>query len=122
MPGYTILVADDSKSMRQLIDFTLQGAGYRVVSAEDGVQAMEMMKGQKIDLVVTDFNMPNLDGMGVLKQLREDAATKSIPVVMLTTEAEMDKVVEAKNAGINGWIIKPFEPTKLTSTVKELLP
>ena len=71
MQGYTILVADDSKSMRQLIDYTLQGAGYQVISAEDGVEAMDIMKGKKINLVVTDFNMPNLDGMGLLKQLRE---------------------------------------------------
>ena len=122
MSKYTILVADDSRSMIQVIESILEEAGYHVLTAENGKEALDIIKENNIDLVVTDFNMPGINGMGVLRKVREETSTKSIPVVMLTTEAEMNKVVEAKNAGISGWIIKPFEPSKLLSTVKELLP
>ena len=120
--GYTILVADDSASMRQLISFTLQGAGFQVIEALDGKDALKKIKENKIDMVISDLNMPNFDGMELLKYLRDNDSFKSIPVVMLTTESGLSTVLEAKNAGISGWILKPFEPKKLTDTVKNLLP
>ena len=118
----TILVADDSASMRQFISFTLKGAGYQVTEAIDGADAVEKIKNNKINMVISDLNMPNMDGMELLKYLRGHDSFKFTPVVMLTTESGKSRVLEAKNAGINGWIIKPFEPKKLTDVVKKLLP
>ncbi|MBN2244790.1 MAG: response regulator [Candidatus Aminicenantes bacterium] len=118
----TILVADDSASMRQLISFTLQGAGYQVIEAMDGADAVKKLKDDKIAMVISDLNMPSMDGMELLKYLRGQDSFRFIPVVMLTTESELSRVLEAKNAGISGWIIKPFEPKKLIDTVKKLLP
>ena len=120
--AYRILVAEDSDSMRQLICTTLKEEGYKVTEALDGKEAIEQMEDNEIDLVVSDLQMPNLDGIGLLKYLRGHESFKSVPVVMLTTESQYSKVVEAKKAGINGWIIKPFAPVKLLGTVEDLLP
>ena len=120
--GNRILVADDSDSMRQLICSTLQGEGYKVTAALDGKDAINQLEDNEVDLVVSDLKMPNIDGLELLKYLRGHDTFKSIPVVMLTTESQYSKVIAAKNAGINAWIIKPFAPAKLISTVSELLP
>lgn len=117
----TILIAEDSASMRQLISFTLTGAGFEVIESEDGKDALSKVNGSKVDMVISDLNMPNMDGIELLKQLRTNANFKFTPIVMLTTESLSSKVVEAKMAGISGWIIKPFDPEKLIETVKKFL-
>jgi two-component system chemotaxis response regulator CheY len=117
----TILIAEDSASMRQLISFTLKGAGFNVIESEDGRDAIDKINGQKVDMVISDLNMPNVNGIELLKQLRADPTFKFTPVVMLTTESQASLVVEAKMAGVSGWIIKPFDPGKLIDTVKKFL-
>ncbi|KPK02400.1 MAG: chemotaxis protein CheY [Nitrospira bacterium SG8_35_4] len=117
----TILIAEDSASMRQLISFTLKGAGYDVIESEDGKDALSKVNGAQIDMVISDLNMPAMDGIELLKQLRTDAKFKFTPIVMLTTESQASKVVEAKLAGVSGWIIKPFDPEKLIETVKKFV-
>ncbi len=120
--GNTILVAEDSTSMRKLISFTLQGAGYEVIEAEDGKDAVnKLIKHDKIDLVISDLNMPNMGGLELLEHLRDNPFYKFTPVVILTTESQVSTVMEAKKAGVNGWIIKPFEPNKLIETAKKFL-
>jgi len=117
----TILIAEDSASMRQLISFTLKAAGFDVIESEDGKDALSKVNGTQIDMVISDLNMPTMDGIELLKQLRSDANFKFTPIVMLTTESQASKVVEAKLAGVSGWIIKPFDPEKLIETVKKFV-
>ena len=118
---YTILAVDDSAPMRQLISFTLRGAGYKVIEALDGKDAVNKMEESKVDLIITDLNMPNMDGMELLRYLRSQDSFSHIPVVILTTESQASTIVTAKKMGISGWIIKPFEPMKLTETVVKIL-
>lgn len=118
---YTILVVDDSMAMRQLISYTLQGAGYRVIEAVDGKDAVNKIKENKIDLVVSDLNMPNMNGMEFLKYLRDHDDFESTPLIMLTTEAQRSAIVTAKDIGITGWVLKPFDPKKLVDRVKKIL-
>ena len=117
----SILAVDDSASMRQMVSFTLKGAGYTVVEAVDGVEALNKAKGQKFDCVVTDVNMPNKDGITLIKDLRALPAYKFIPMLMLTTESGMDKKQAGKAAGATGWIVKPFNPDQLLKTIKKVL-
>ncbi len=117
----TILAVDDSASMRQMVSFTLKGAGYTVVEAVDGVDALNKAKTQKFDCVVTDVNMPNKDGITLIKDLRGLADFKFIPMLMLTTESGMDKKQAGKAAGATGWIVKPFNPDQLLKTIKKVL-
>ncbi len=117
----TILAVDDSASMRQMVSFTLKGAGYEVVEADDGVKALNAAKGKKVDLVVTDVNMPNLDGIALIKELRRLPDYKFTPILMLTTEAGDAKKQEGKAAGATGWIVKPFNPEQLLATIKKVL-
>jgi two-component system, chemotaxis family, chemotaxis protein CheY len=117
----TIMTADDSSTIRHLIRFTLTNAGYEILEAADGQIALEQLKGIQVDLVITDLNMPNLDGIGLIKALRALPAYKFVPIVMLTTESQMDKVQEGKDAGATGWIIKPFHPEHLVSVLKKIL-
>jgi len=117
----TILAVDDSASMRQMVAFTLKGAGYDVVEADDGVNALKAAKGKKIDLVVTDVNMPNMDGISLIKELRRLPEYKFTPMLMLTTEAGDGKKQEGKAAGATGWIVKPFNPDQLLATIKKVL-
>jgi two-component system chemotaxis response regulator CheY len=119
--GKKVFVIDDSASTRQLISFTLKGAGYDVVEAEDGKDALKKLTGSGVDMIITDLNMPNMDGMEFLKALRSNQAFKFMPVVMLTTESQVSKVMEAKAAGVSGWIIKPFTPEQLVDTVNKFL-
>jgi len=116
----TILIVDDSASIRQLVNFTLRGAGYEVVEAVDGAEAIDKLSGG-IDLVITDLNMPNKNGIVLLKQVRKSPVFKFIPVVMLTTESQQEKVLEAKASKVSGWIVKPFTPEKLIETVKRFV-
>ena len=117
----TIMTVDDSASMRQMVAFTLKGAGYDVVEADDGVKALNVAKGKKVDLVVTDVNMPNMDGITLIKQLRQLPTYKFTPILMLTTEAGDGKKQEGKAAGATGWLVKPFNPDQLLATIKKVI-
>jgi two-component system, chemotaxis family, chemotaxis protein CheY len=116
-----ILVVDDSASMRQMVAFTLAGAGFTVTEAEDGVMALDKAKGAKFNAVVTDVNMPNMDGITLIRHLRQLPDYKFTPMLMLTTEAGTDKKAEGKAAGATGWLVKPFNPDQLIATVKKVL-
>ncbi|VAW74373.1 Chemotaxis regulator - transmits chemoreceptor signals to flagellar motor components CheY [hydrothermal vent metagenome] len=117
----SILAVDDSTSMRQMVTFTLKGAGYEVVEAVDGVDALNKAKSQTFNLVLADVNMPNMNGIDLIKNLRALDAYKYIPMLMLTTEAGAEKKGEGKAAGATGWLVKPFDPTQLLATIKKVL-
>ncbi|GBD97800.1 MAG TPA: response regulator [Nitrospirae bacterium] len=119
--GKTILIVDDSASMRQLVTFALKDAGYDVIAAVDGKDAIVKLSGTKADMVVTDLNMPNMDGIELIKQIRSTAAFKFIPVVMLTTESQESRKQEGKQAGASGWLVKPFTPEKLIDVIKKFV-
>ena len=114
-----ILAVDDSASMRQMVVFTLQSAGYEVVEAADGQQALDIAEGTTFDLVLSDVNMPVMDGIQLVKQLRQLEAYKYTPILMLTTETSGDKKMAGKGAGATGWVVKPFNPDKLLATIKK---
>ena len=118
----TIMVIDDSTSMRQMVKFTLMGAGYEVVEAQDGVDALGKCNAKKVDLFITDLNMPNMDGIQLTRQLRTQATYRFTPIVMLTTESQTDKKMEGKAAGATGWVIKPFQMEQLLAVVKKVCP
>ncbi len=117
----SILAVDDSASMRQMVSFTLKGAGYEVVEASDGVEALNVARGRSVNLVITDVNMPNMDGITLIQQLRTLPNYKFTPMLMLTTESAADKKQAGKSAGATGWIVKPFNPDQLLATVKKVL-
>lgn len=117
----SILAVDDSASMRQMVSFTLKGAGFDVEDAEDGVQALECAKKRTFDLVLSDVNMPNMNGIELVKELRQLADYKFVPILMLTTESAGDMKLQGKQAGATGWIVKPFNPEQLLSTIKRVL-
>jgi len=117
----TILAVDDSASMRQMVSFTLKGEGHTVVEAVDGVDALNKAKSQKFDLVISDINMPNMDGISLIQELRGLTGYRFTPLLMLTTESGSDKKQEGKAAGATGWIVKPFNPEQLLNTVKKVL-
>lgn len=117
----SILAVDDSASMRQMVAFTLKGAGYDVTEAKDGQEALNIAKTNKFNLVITDVNMPNMDGITLTKELRTLPAYKFIPILTLTTESSMEKKMAGKQAGATGWIVKPFNPDQLLATVKKVL-
>ncbi len=116
-----ILAVDDSSSMRQMVSFTLKGAGHQVVEAQDGQDALNKAKTQQFDLIITDVNMPVMDGITFIRNLRGEANYKFTPMLMLTTESSTDKKAEGKAAGATGWIVKPFNPDQLLNTVKKVL-
>ena len=117
----TILAVDDSASMRQMVSFTLKGAGYNVVEAVDGVDGLNKAKAQTFDCIVTDVNMPNKDGIQLIKELRALPNYKFTPMLMLTTESGMDKKQQGKEAGATGWIVKPFNPDQLLKTIQKVI-
>jgi two-component system chemotaxis response regulator CheY len=116
----TILSVDDSPSMRQMIKMTLAGEGYNVVEASDGREGLAKAQAGGIDLVLTDLNMPNLDGLGFIRELRKLPAFKGVPILFLTTESDEAKKAEARAAGATGWIVKPFDRDKLLAVVKKV--
>ena len=116
-----ILAVDDSASMRQMVSFTLKGAGHDVVEASDGSEALKIAQGQSVDLVLSDVNMPNMNGIELCKNLRQLPTYKFTPILMLTTESAGDKKQEGKTAGATGWIVKPFNPDQLLTTIKKVL-
>ena len=119
--GKRIMTVDDSASVRQMVAFTLKGAGYEVVEAVDGKDALSKLQGNPVNMVITDLNMPNLDGIGLIRGVRANAAYKFIPIIMLTTESQDTKKQEGKSAGATGWIVKPFKPEQLITVVKKVL-
>ncbi len=116
-----IMTADDSASVRQMVSFTLKQHGYDVVEAVDGKDALTKLQSQKVDMLITDLNMPNLDGIGLIRGARALSTCKFIPIVMLTTESQDTKKQEGKAAGATGWIVKPFQPDQLIAVVKKVL-
>jgi len=116
-----IMTADDSASVRQMVSFTIKQNGYEVVEAVDGQDALTKLAAQKVDMLLTDLNMPNLDGIGLIKGVRGSSLNKFIPIVMLTTESQDGKKAEGKAAGASGWIVKPFKPEQLSAVIKKLL-
>jgi len=116
----TIMTVDDSSSVREMVSYTLKDAGYEVIQAVDGQDALGKLQGQ-IDMIITDLNMPNMDGLELIKSVRANGATKFIPIVMLTTESQDSKKKEGKSAGATGWIVKPFKPPQILGVVEKLL-
>jgi two-component system chemotaxis response regulator CheY len=117
----TFLIVDDSASMRQLVSFTVKDAGYDVITAENGKDALAKATGSRIDMVITDLNMPEMDGITFIRQLRGMPDYKFVPIVMLTTEAQEAKKQEGRAAGASGWIVKPFSPEKLMDVVRKFV-
>ncbi len=116
----TILTVDDSPSMRMLLRVALTDLGYRVVEAEDGVEALETLGGVEPDLLITDINMPRMDGFGLIERVRGEGRA-SLPILVLTTESSDEKKARARAAGATGWIVKPFHPDKLAAAIRRVL-
>src|SRR4026208_672860 len=112
-----ILAVDDSASMRQMVRFTLESAGYKVVQAVDGVEALDFAKQSSVDLVLTDVNMPRMDGITLVRELRGPSSYKFTTIPGLTAEPGLDNTQRGKQAGATGWIVKPFSPEQLLSTI-----
>lgn len=114
------LAVDDSKTMRDMVSFTLKNAGFEVIEAEDGKDALSKLGTSTIDVVITDLNMPNMNGFELIRNLRANTNYKFTPILMLTTEGDDTKKQEGKNAGATGWIVKPFNPEKLIQVVTKV--
>lgn len=117
----TILAVDDSASIRMMLSFTLRENGYRVIEARDGREGLAKLQGQEVDMVITDLNMPELDGIGLIRGVRENPSSRFTPVIMLTTESQDQRKQEARAAGATGWITKPFRPEQLLAVVKKVI-
>lgn len=116
-----VLTVDDSSSMRQMVCFTLKNAGYDVAEAADGVEALEIAKTNEFDLILSDVNMPNMNGISLVTELRKLKEYKFVPILMLTTESSTEKKQQGRSAGATGWIVKPFEPQKLLATLNRVI-
>jgi len=117
-----ILAVDDSAAMRQMVNVTLEAAGHEVLSASDGDEALELARhSTAVDLVITDVNMPRMDGITLCRELRQLPQYKGVPLLMLTTEASSEKKMTGKEAGATGWIVKPFNPERLLATIDKVL-
>jgi len=117
----SILAVDDSPSMRQMVSYTLERAGYDVVLANDGLEALNIAQNTSVNLVLTDVNMPNIDGITLVKKLRQLHDYRFKPILILTTESSTEKKMQGKEAGATGWIVKPFDPDQLLSTLRRVL-
>ncbi len=116
----TILVVDDSASLRQVVNIALTGAGYKIIEACDGKDALGKLNGEKINLVISDVNMPNMDGITFVKELKKLPNYKFTPVIMLTTESQEGKKAEGQAAGAKAWVVKPFQPAQMLAAVSKL--
>lgn len=116
-----LLIVDDSTSMRQMVAFALSSGGHAVREAEDGVEALQIARDQRFDAVVTDVNMPRMDGITLIRELRKLPEYRFTPLLMLTTESAGDKKLEGKAAGATGWLVKPFDPDQLLATIHKVL-
>ncbi len=117
----TILIVDDSASVRQVVSITLKGAGYEVIEGVDGKDALGKLKGQKVHLIISDVNMPNMDGITFVKEVKKLDAYKFTPIIMLTTESQEAKKQEGQAAGAKAWVVKPFQPAQMLSAVSKLI-
>ncbi len=120
----TILTVDDSRAMRDLLKMALTSAGYDVVQAEDGVHGLEVLEevlvGESPDVIITDINMPRMDGFGFMEAVREDQRLRGVPILVLTTEFSPEKKQRARDAGATGWIVKPFDSEKLITAIRRV--
>lgn len=117
----TVLIVDDSASLRQLVSMTLSGAGFEVLEAQDGQDGLARLDGRKVHLIISDVNMPRMDGLTFLRELKKLANYKFTPVIMLTTEAGEDKKKEGQEAGARAWMVKPFNPAQMLAAVSKVL-
>ncbi|WP_323966134.1 response regulator [Aeromonas hydrophila] len=117
----TVLIVDDSATIRQVIGMTLKGAGYEVMEACDGKDALKKLDGKKINLIISDVNMPNMDGISFVKEAKKLASYKFTPVIMLTTESQDSKKQEGQAAGAKAWVVKPFQPDQMLAAVAKLI-
>jgi two-component system, chemotaxis family, chemotaxis protein CheY len=118
----TIVTVDDSMSIRETIKLTLEARGYKVATAEDGVKGLALCQQMAADLVITDLNMPNMDGVTLIEKLRGLGGYRFTPILMLTTESQEEKRAAAKKAGATGWVVKPFDPARFMAVVEKLCP
>jgi two-component system chemotaxis response regulator CheY len=116
-----ILAVDDSASMRQMVRYTLESAGYKVLQASDGIEALQLARENNADLVLTDVNMPRMDGITLVRELRALETYKFVPMLVLTTESGSETKARGKQAGATGWIVKPFNPEQLLATIARVL-
>ena len=116
----TVLTVDDSRTMRDMLLLALSEAGYRVVQAIDGVHGLEVLQDEQPDIIVTDINMPRMDGFGFIEGVRQDGRHRATPILVLTTESDAEKKARARQAGATGWIIKPFNPAKLVDAIRRV--
>ncbi len=116
-----IMTVDDSPSIRQMVAFTLESEGYNVVQAVDGQDALDKLEEKSVNMIITDLNMPNIDGLELIKKVRTFAEYKFTPIIMLTTESHDEKKMAGKSAGATGWIVKPFKPEDLIKVIKKVL-
>lgn len=117
----TIMIIDDSATLREVVNMTLTKAGYEVLQANDGADAIAKLTGQKVHLIICDVNMPNMDGITFLKEIKQNQTYKFTPIIMLTTESQDAKKMEGKAAGAKAWIVKPFKPDQMLSAVEKLI-
>jgi two-component system chemotaxis response regulator CheY len=115
-----ILTVDDSRTMRDMLRLALVQAGYEVVQAEDGLHGLEVLDAERPDVIVTDINMPRMDGFGFIEGVRGDERNRAIPILVLTTESDDEKKMRARKAGATGWIVKPFDPVKLVEAIRRV--
>ena len=116
----TILIVDDSASLRQIVSIALKGGGYDVIEAVDGKDALAKLTGQKIHLIISDVNMPNMDGIAFVKAVKQHPTYKFTPIIMLTTESQEGKKMEGQAAGAKAWVVKPFKPEQMLAAVAKL--
>jgi two-component system, chemotaxis family, chemotaxis protein CheY len=117
----SVLTIDDSRTMRDMLQMALTEAGFRVTQAEDGQHGLEMLARETPRVIVTDINMPRLDGFGFIEAVRREAKYRSIPILVLTTESDNEKKMRARQAGATGWIVKPFDPEKLVAAIRRVI-
>ena len=117
----TIMTVDDSASIRQMVSFTLKQAGYNVVEAVDGQDALDKLQTATVQMIITDLNMPNLNGIELIRAVRANPTHRFVPIVMLTTESNADTKQQGKEAGATGWIVKPFKPDQLLAVIRKVL-
>jgi len=117
----SILIVDDSASVRQVVGISLRQAGYEVIEGVDGKDALTKLTGQKVHLIISDVNMPNMDGISMVKAVKEMPAYKFTPIVMLTTESQEEKKRQGQAAGAKAWVVKPFKPDQLLAVVQKLV-
>ena len=116
----TVLTVDDSRAMRDMLRHSLLAAGFRVIQAEDGVHGLEVLASETPDVIVTDINMPRMDGFGFIEEVRSDPHYRGVPILVLTTESDAEKKNRARMAGATGWIVKPFNPVKLVDAIRRV--